>query len=298
MIAAWPDADDVERYAATYGLDEADIVRDIVRIVSIAHLRTSSFLNEDCVLTGGMGFRLRGSSRFTIKDTDSSLRGPLDELELAGSLNVSVGDELDIRVDPGERWGRATPKLTIAKPVDYDAYFAGAAGDPVSGSFTFTVNQRGLFRPATWLMLVHPYRELVLAEDVRVPVMNLEEQAAEKIVVGLQAASSSTSSISRGSVASTMQRSTRSCPDASFRRSSTSATRPTPPPMPPCARSRISSSRSRALASGVDRSTGTATTAHRQSASWGTRSASTKPRHWCAASWCLSCSTAPDRSGP
>jgi hypothetical protein len=182
VIAAWPDADDIERYATMHALDEADIVRDIVRIVSIAHLCRSGFLNEDCVLTGGMGLRLRGSSRFTIKDTDSSLRGPLDELELAGKLNVSVGDELDIRVDPGERWGRSTPKLTIAKPVDYDAYFAATAGDPVSGSFTFTVNQRGLFQPATWLMLVHPYRELMLAEDVRVPVMNLEEQAAEKIV--------------------------------------------------------------------------------------------------------------------
>ncbi len=35
MIARWPDADDIERYAETYGLEFADITRDIVRIASV-----------------------------------------------------------------------------------------------------------------------------------------------------------------------------------------------------------------------------------------------------------------------
>ena len=183
MIAAWPDPDDIERHAATHGLDEADIVRDIVRIVSIAHLVERGFLGDDCVLTGGMALRLRGSPRFTIMDTDSSMRGRLDDLELARGLAVTEGDDLDVRPDDGNLWGRATPQLTIARPIEYDAYFASATGDPVAGLFTFTVNQRGLFRGATWVGLTHPYPELEFeARNLRVPLMEITEQAAEKIV--------------------------------------------------------------------------------------------------------------------
>jgi hypothetical protein len=183
MIEAWPDADAIERYATDYGLDEADIVRDIVRIVSIAHLTERRFLGEDCVLTGGMALRLRGSTRFTITDTDSSLRGRLDDLELARSLEVTEGDDLNIRPDEGSRWSRGTPQLTIAKPIEYDAYFPSVTGEPVSGLFTFTVNQRGLFRDPEWLSLVYPYSELQLsAQAPLIPVMDIAEQAAEKIV--------------------------------------------------------------------------------------------------------------------
>lgn len=182
MILSWPDADDIERYAGRHGLDETDIVRDIVRIVCVAHLCEEGFLNDDCVLTGGMALRLRGSSRFTIKDTDSSMRGRLDEVQLVGTLGFREGDDLEIRPDAGDHWSRATPRLTIAKPVAYDAYFASATGDPVEGEFSFTVNQRGLFRPATRVALVHPYRELAIERAVLVPVMDIAEQAAEKVV--------------------------------------------------------------------------------------------------------------------
>ncbi len=130
-----------------------------------------------------MALRLRGSNRFTIKDTDSSMNGRLDELELSGELRLTEGDELEVYPDPGERWGRSTPKLVDVKPIKYEAYFASATGDPVEGEFSFTVSQRGLFRPPVWVELTHPYRELVFERDeVLVPVMDIAEQAAEKIV--------------------------------------------------------------------------------------------------------------------
>jgi hypothetical protein len=46
-----------------------------------------------------------------------------------------------------------------------------------------TVSQRGLFAPAEWLALRHPYPELVIEpNNVEVPVMDIAEQAAEKVV--------------------------------------------------------------------------------------------------------------------
>ncbi len=72
-------------------------------------------------------------------------------------------------------------KLVIARPVDYQAYFAGIGGAAVEGEFTFTVSWRGLIEPAQPLLLIHPYPELELPRTL-VPVMDLTEQIAEKIV--------------------------------------------------------------------------------------------------------------------
>jgi hypothetical protein len=182
VIADWPTGYDVERYAEEHGLDFDDITRDIVRIATIAHLLDTGALDEDFVLTGGMALRLRGSNRFTIKDTDSSLRGRLDELELSGKLRLET-DQLQVYPDPGTNWGRKTPKLIDVKPINYEAYFASVTGDPIEGQFSFTVSQRGLFEPAEWLALRHPYPELVLEpSDLTAPVMDIVEQAAEKVV--------------------------------------------------------------------------------------------------------------------
>jgi hypothetical protein len=106
-MAAWPSGYDVERYTEEHGLDFEDITRDIVRIAAIAHLLDAGILDGDFVVTGGMTLRLRGSDRFTIKDTDSSLRGRLDELELTGMLRLDT-DQLQVYPDPGTNWGRKT----------------------------------------------------------------------------------------------------------------------------------------------------------------------------------------------
>lgn len=187
MIEHWPDPDDIERYERAHpGLSAGDIVRDIARLVTIAELCARGFLNDDCVLTGGMALRLRGSNRFTMFDTDSSMRGRLDEVELAGKLDIET-DELAVRPDDGTNWER-NRQLTIAQPITYDAYFAAVGTEPVTDRFSFTINMRGLTEPATWVKLVQPYNELVFSDEILVPVMSISEQAAEK-TVGRAAAS-------------------------------------------------------------------------------------------------------------
>lgn len=71
-----PTRPEMAAFSKSNELVYSDVVRDVVRLVAIAHLREVGFLNEDCVLVGGMALRLRGSDRFTIFDTDSSMRRP------------------------------------------------------------------------------------------------------------------------------------------------------------------------------------------------------------------------------
>jgi nucleotidyltransferase AbiEii toxin of type IV toxin-antitoxin system len=181
MIDRYPDPDEIDAYAKENALDRADIVRDIARLVAIAHLCDRGFLNQDCVLTGGMALRLRGSTRFTVYDTDSSIRGRLDELKLAGSLSLDT-DQLVIKPDEGAYWDRRA-KLTIAQPVEYEAYFATVdPARPIEDQFAFTVNQRGLEMSAEWFPLTSPYPAFVFERAIQVPVMHITEQAAEKAI--------------------------------------------------------------------------------------------------------------------
>jgi Nucleotidyl transferase AbiEii toxin, Type IV TA system len=180
VIARYPGPEQLEDYATRFELPLADVIRDIARLAGIAHLRSAGFLNEDCVLVGGMALRLRGSSRFTVFDTDTSLRsGNLDEKALASGLTVTT-DDLEIEPAEADYWEFRT-KLTIAQPIRYRAYFP-AALSPVRDRFSFTVNRRGLNLGAEWFDLRTEYPGLVFSEPVSVPVMHLTEQTAEKIV--------------------------------------------------------------------------------------------------------------------
>jgi hypothetical protein len=69
---------------------------------------------------------------------------------------------------------------TYPRPDDVDRY-AATLGRPQTDAFTFTVSWRGLFESPDRLALTHPYPELKLPA-VEVPVLNLTEQVAEKIV--------------------------------------------------------------------------------------------------------------------
>jgi hypothetical protein len=75
QVSHWPRPDDLARYHEQLGVPPEAIIRDIVRIVSVAQLVHDGVLGEDWVLSGGMGMRLRGSTRFTMSDTDTSRRG-------------------------------------------------------------------------------------------------------------------------------------------------------------------------------------------------------------------------------
>lgn len=180
-VTGWPLPDDIERYRQTLKVPTDAIVRDIARLVTVAQMVDEGDLDDDLVLTGGMAMRLRGSPRFTMSDTDTSrrMREPPDRDQLAEALTV---DQSELTVTPGDVLGwKPGKKLVIARPVDYEAFFAGLGGAAVEGEFTFTVSWRGLIEPAQHLVLVHPYVELQLPRTV-VPVMNLTEQVAEKIV--------------------------------------------------------------------------------------------------------------------
>jgi hypothetical protein len=180
-VTGWPIPDDIERYSRTLRVPADAIIRDIARLVTIAQMAHAGDLNDDLVLTGGMAMRLRGSPRFTMSDTDTSRRilsAPARE-QLAEALTV---DQAELTVNPGDilDW-KPGKRLVTARPVNFEAFFAGLGGRAVEDEFTFTVSWRGLEEPAQRLVLVHPYPELVLPSTL-VPVMDLTEHLAEKVV--------------------------------------------------------------------------------------------------------------------
>ena len=179
-VAGWPRADDIERYRQELRVPSEAIIRDIARLVTIAEMVHRGDLNEDWVLTGGMAMRLRGSPRFTMSDTDTSLRmGSLDRDRIAEPLTV---DQDELVVTPADATGwKPGKKLVTARPVNYQAFFAAVGGEVIEDQFTFTVSWRGLEEPAQTLALIHPYPELKMPETL-VPVMDLTEQVAEKLV--------------------------------------------------------------------------------------------------------------------
>jgi len=140
-VTRWPLPDDIARYRDELkGVPRDAIIRDVARLVTFAQMVHDDELNDDLVLTGGMAMRLRGSPRFTMSDTDTSRRIPEapDRDRLAEALTV---DHSELTVSPGDVLGwKPGKKLVIARPVDYEAYFAGIGGAAVEGEFTFTVS--------------------------------------------------------------------------------------------------------------------------------------------------------------
>ncbi|MGC2373215.1 MAG: nucleotidyl transferase AbiEii/AbiGii toxin family protein [Solirubrobacteraceae bacterium] len=179
-VTKWPTPDDIERYRQELGVPTDAIVRDIARLIAIAHMVDQGQLNEDWVLTGGMALRLRGSPRFTMRDTDTSSRtGEPDRHVVRNALTLS-SDELEVTpADPTE-W-KPGRKLFSAQPIEFSAFFAGLGGQPIEDEFSFTVSWRGLLEPAEHVPLVYPYDQLEVPQT-SVPVMNLTEQVAEKLV--------------------------------------------------------------------------------------------------------------------
>jgi Nucleotidyl transferase AbiEii toxin, Type IV TA system len=179
-VTDWPRADDIARYRRELVVPADAIVRDIARLITIAEMVHRGDLNDDWLLTGGMAMRLRGSPRFTMTDTDTARRlGELDRDRIAEALTV---DQAELTVTPADATGwKPGKKLVTARPVNYEAFFAGIGGGAIEDQFTFTVSWRGVVEPAQHLALVHPYPELQMPQTI-VPVMDLTEQLAEKIV--------------------------------------------------------------------------------------------------------------------
>jgi hypothetical protein len=178
----FPRRQELSAFARDNEIVYADVVRDVVRLAAVAHLRETDFLNRDLVLVGGMALRLRGSNRFTIFDTDSSTRNPpTEEDELTAALKLET-DDLEIVPEDPSYW-LTRNQIVTAKPVKYKAYFAGTATKPIEDEFSLTVNERGLALVPDWLQLRVPdYPGLAFDPVPDIPVMALDEQTAEKIM--------------------------------------------------------------------------------------------------------------------
>lgn len=182
MTVAFPRRAELSDFAQANAIPYTDVVRDVVRLAAVAHLREANFLHRDLVLVGGMALRLRGSNRFTIFDTDSSTRTPpTKEDELTAALTFQT-DDLEILPEDPNYW-LTGKQIVTAKPVTYKAYFAGTAAKPIEDEFSLTVNERGLELAPDWLKLRVPdYPGLVFDPIPDIPVMALDEQTAEKIM--------------------------------------------------------------------------------------------------------------------
>ncbi len=71
----YPSDEFIAQFAKDHKLTAADVLRDIARLVAVHQMTVETkFLNDDCVLCGGVAMRFYGSRRFTVTDTDASYR--------------------------------------------------------------------------------------------------------------------------------------------------------------------------------------------------------------------------------
>lgn len=182
MKITFPQRRELSAFAKENEIPFVDVARDVVRLAAVAHLRETNFLHRDLVLVGGMALRLRGSNRFTVFDTDSSTRNPpTEERKLTAALELDT-DDLEILPEDPSYW-LTRNQIVTAKPVRYKAYFAGTATRPIEDEFSLTVNERGLELAPDWFELrVGDYPGLHFDPVPFIPVMALDEQAAEKIM--------------------------------------------------------------------------------------------------------------------
>jgi hypothetical protein len=177
----YPSDEFITQFAKTHRLTAADVLRDIARLIAIHQMTLETkFLSDDCVLCGGVAMRFYGSRRFTVTDTDASYRlDDWDELDLQAALNIEVED-LTIEAGDPAYWQRKN-RLTTAQPVEFSEEFSNFRSDRRQRTFKVTVSRRGLIEPACWRPIVHDYPDMGI-EEVNVPIMDINEQLAEKIL--------------------------------------------------------------------------------------------------------------------
>jgi hypothetical protein len=179
----YPDDAEILAFATKHQLAPVDVLRDIARLVAIHQMATTkNYLNDNCVLCGGVAMRFYGSPRFTIMDTDASYRlETFDEIELERALTIK-GEVEDLDISPGDGayWERKN-QLTTAQPVSFKQGFSTIQAPERLSKFKVTVSRRGLVEPAVWRRIRHEYSPMGL-ENTRVPLMAISEQLAEKII--------------------------------------------------------------------------------------------------------------------
>lgn len=154
------------------------IVRDIARIIHIVSLVEKGVLDEKTVVCGGMALRCFKSTRFTIYDTDTSTAIKFDRLALARALDCE-DDDIRIRAASPQEWDYGY-KLVTAQPITYEPFFTTL--DPGDTTYSLTVSQRGLERDGLWMDLETGYPFIEVPTGTQIPVMNIYEILAEKLV--------------------------------------------------------------------------------------------------------------------
>jgi hypothetical protein len=178
ILAVGEDIDEqiIEFCKTRPGLSEEQVVRDIARIVCIVNLVADGTLDgENTVLCGGMAMRCLDSPRMSVFDGDTSSRSEPDPEVLRDAISH---DEEEITIK-ANTWRRGDELITF-RPVEYDARFSQLPG--AKDEFSLSVSHRGVERLALWRALNHRYPFPLLAQDVKVPIMDPDEILAEKVV--------------------------------------------------------------------------------------------------------------------
>jgi hypothetical protein len=154
-------------------------LRDLARMVEIAHLIDDGFLGSSAVLSGGMAMRLRGSTRLTMLDADLSATRAADvsEDDVRDVLEVQ---EDEITIVPVKVESKVD--LVQAFPVRFTFLTPPASLARAQRHFKVDISARGLELECDELELRHDYPFELGIEGLRIPTMHLIEQLAEKSV--------------------------------------------------------------------------------------------------------------------
>jgi hypothetical protein len=137
ILAVSEDIDDqIREFCKSHrGIEPADVIRDIARIVCIVNLvRNETLDGKDMVLCGGMAMRCLDSPRMTVFDGDTASNLPPDTEALAARISH---DEQEIEIVAG-RWRPGSQLITFT-PITYDARFSELAG--AQDEFSLSVAQ-------------------------------------------------------------------------------------------------------------------------------------------------------------
>jgi hypothetical protein len=155
------------------------VVRDIARIVCIAHLVQNGTLDgRNAVLSGGMAMRCLSSPRLSIWDGDTSARRAPDLDVLRDAISYE-DDDIAVTPAPTRTWETGY-RLVTAQPITYEPFFTRL--DAGQAEFSLTVSHRGIAMKTERHLLRTGYPFPILAEELEVPIMNPDEILAEKTV--------------------------------------------------------------------------------------------------------------------
>lgn len=176
----YPGDNAVRDAAKQLGLDQRPelVLRDLARLVEITQLWQRE-VGATLVLAGGLAMRCYSSTRFTIKDVDTSARRlPVNREDLEDCLTYN-DEVLTIHCGPRKYWDQGR-QLFTAIPIRYAFHKGGIVVPDRESSFSLSVSERGLELPPLLLGLPQFYEFDLRLPKVDFAVMDKVEIVAEK----------------------------------------------------------------------------------------------------------------------